>query len=198
MPASDKQREHPKLILASSSPRRQELLKGLGLDFLVVPADIEEAAEGDPRSQVEQLAEMKAQAVAAQFPDSLVIGADTVVVLDRRILGKPVDADDAKRMLTALSGRTHEVATGVSLVHRASGRTKTASEVTRVAFGRLTDDQIERYIASGEPMDKAGAYGIQSLGATLIERVDGCYFNVVGLPLYRLARMLEAFGIRVV
>ena len=186
------------LILASASPRRKELLERLGLEFRTVPAEVDERpiAEGirDPERLVTALAEAKAKAVARAHPGALVIGADTVVVLDGEILGKPSDESEARRMLSRLSGRTHHVYTGVAVVDGASGRFHVCAEVTAVTFGRLTEELIDRYVRTGEPLDKAGAYGIQGLGATLVERVEGCYFNVVGLPLFRLARLLEAFG----
>lgn len=192
---------HPDLVLASASPRRRELLLDLGLQFQVVPADVDEgpiaAAIRDPERLVSALAEAKAKSVSSKHPEALVIGADTVVVLDGAILGKPADEIEAKAMLARLSGRTHRVYTGVAVVHGRSRRTKVCAEVTGVTFGTLTAEVIERYVRTGEPLDKAGAYGIQGLGATLVERVDGCYFNVVGLPIYRLARLLEEFGLDV-
>jgi len=173
-------------------------LERLGLEFRTVPAEIDERpiAEGirDPVRLVKALAEAKARAVARAHPEALVIGADTVVVLDGDILGKPSDESEACEMLSRLSGRTHHVYTGVAVVDGTSGRSQACAEVTAVTFGRLTEDLIDRYVRTGEPLDKAGAYGIQGLGATLVERVEGCYFNVVGLPLFRLARLLEAFG----
>lgn len=186
------------LVLASASPRRRELLERLGVEFRTVPAEVDERPIAEqvrePARLVTLLAETKAKAVAREHPRALVIGADTVVVLDGEILGKPSDAREARRMLARLSGRTHHVYTGVAVVDGESGRSESCAEVTAVTFGRLTDEQIERYVQTGEPLDKAGAYGIQGIGATLVERVEGCFFNVVGLPLFRLSRLLEAFG----
>ena len=187
------------LILASASPRRRRLLEGLSLAFRVIPAEFEEGGHRGqaPCEVAAALAEGKALAVARRHPESLVIGADTIVVVDGEILGKPKDAGEAKSMLRRLSGRTHTVKTGVCLARVCESFVRTEVESTEVTFGELSDDLIERYVATGEPMDKAGAYGIQEVGATLVRRVDGCYFNVVGLPLFRLARMLEAAGIQI-
>lgn len=189
----------PKIVLASASPRRRALLSDLGLSFAVEPARFDESqvTDGDPVARAKALADGKALDVAGRHPDALVIGADTIVVIDGTILGKPEDEEDARRMLRLLSGRTHRVYTGVSLRHLASGRHALEVEATDVTFGPLTDEQIARYVATGEPMDKAGAYGIQGYGATLVRGIHGCYFNVVGLPLYRLARMLALFGVEV-
>ncbi|HLS91098.1 MAG TPA: Maf family protein [Limnochordia bacterium] len=189
----------PKIILASASPRRRALLADLNLAFDVEPAPFDEASVNAsvPEELVMALARGKARAVAKRHPDALVIGADTAVIIDGEVLGKPRDVQDAHRMLRRLAGRTHRVLTGVALCHLATGREAVAYESTDVTFGPLSDDEIARYIATGEPMDKAGAYGIQGYGAVLVQGVKGCYFNVVGLPLYRLARMLRAFGVEV-
>jgi len=189
----------PKIVLASSSPRRRALLSDLRLVFAVEPAAFDEASVPvtAPEEWVKALADGKALDVARRHPEALVIGADTIVVIDGQILGKPKDQADARRMLKLLSGRTHRVFTGVSLRHLSSGRRLVEVEATDVTFGSLTDDVITRYIATGEPMDKAGAYAIQGYGATLVQSIRGCYFNVVGLPLYRLARMLAFFGVEV-
>lgn len=189
----------PRLILASASPRRRELLAGLGLPFEAISTEIDEerVQEPTPDRLVRRLAREKADSVARQHPEAIVIGADTVVVHAGDVLGKPRDTSDAAAMLRRLSGETHHVYTGVAVVRRADGRALVEHEVTAVTFGELAPRAIERYVASGEPMDKAGAYGIQGVGATLVRRVEGCYFNVVGLPLYRLARMLAAFGIEI-
>ncbi len=182
------------LILASASPRRRELLAQAGISCTVRPADIPEdplPAE-DPTAYVVRLARQKAQTVfdAAGDPAALVLGADTTVTLDSRILGKPADAGDARRMLRLLSGRTHRVITGVALVSAAGAQV--AAEVTAVRFLTLSDAEIDAYIATGEPMDKAGAYAIQGRAARWIPRVEGCYFNVVGLPLALVGTMLAA------
>lgn len=187
------------LVLASASPRRRELLDTIGVPFEVVPADFDEDSitESAPDRLVGSLAIGKARAVSSCFPERIVLGADTVVVLDYDVLGKPTSEQEAIEMLSRLAGRTHRVYTGVALLCAASGREEIAHEVTEVSMGPLTGEMIERYVASGEPMDKAGAYGIQGLGSTLVQSIRGCYFNVVGLPLYRLGRMLTTFGIHV-
>ncbi|UCH33195.1 MAG: septum formation inhibitor Maf [Armatimonadota bacterium] len=191
------------IILASASPRREALLKQIGLPFRVEPSGVsEEKAQrpGDPASFVEQAALAKAEDVAARVRDGLVLGADTVVVVGGRVLGKPTSAAEAREMLASLSGVTHDVYTGLALVQVEDGsvrRRRTAHEATRVTFRRLSRDDIEGYVATGEPMDKAGAYGIQGRGAVLVERIEGCYSNVVGLPVARLVEMLRDFGISV-
>jgi septum formation protein len=187
-----------RLILASSSPRRRELLTQAGFTFEVHPAHIPEdpLPNEDPIAYVVRLARAKAEAVFEKIssqesaPPQVVLGADTTVTLDNHILGKPADAADAARMLRLLSGRTHRVITGVALA--SAQRTEVAAEVTGVRFLTLSDEEIAAYIATGEPMDKAGAYGIQGRAARWIPRVEGCYFNVVGLPLALVSVMLEA------
>lgn len=185
-------------LLASSSPRRRHLLDVLGIPFSVATRAVSEEAEPDwaPGDTVEKLALRKAQAVALDYPDSLVLGADTLVSLDDRILGKPDDASDAVRMLQMLSGRTHQVYTGLALVLSADRRQAVRHEATDVTFSELTEAEIRSYVASGAPMDKAGSYGIQDdLGATFVSSVNGDYYAVVGLPLHLLYRMLrEDFG----
>ncbi|MDA8097643.1 MAG: Maf family protein [Clostridia bacterium] len=185
------------LVLASASPRRRELLSNIGLDFTVVPGNIDEPLLDGlaPWVQAEALALAKARFVARQLSDSVVLGADTIVVLDGQILGKPADESGARAMLQFLQGREHVVHTGVALVDATKGRELTASESTHVRFGRLDRLDIDWYVSTGEPMDKAGAYGVQGLGSMFIEGINGCYFNVVGLPLRRVALMLKEFGI---
>ncbi len=184
----------PHLVLASASPRRRELLTQAGYAFEVQPAHVNEDLRPgeDPIAYVVRLARDKAQAVFADVndPNAIVLGADTTVTLDSHILAKPEDAADAARMLRLLSGRTHRVITGVAVVTAKS--TEVAAEVTGVQFLTLSDEEIAAYVATGEPMDKAGAYGIQGLAAKWIPRVEGCYFNVVGLPLALVSTMLEA------
>jgi len=182
------------LVLASASPRRRELLTRLGLSFTVRPALGPETWPGlDPGPSVEVLADRKAAEVAADAADSLTLAADTVVVLDGDVLGKPADAEEAHAMLRRLSGATHTVYTGLALHHPASRRTVTAHEATAVTFAPLSDEEIARYVAGGSPMDKAGAYGIQDdHGALFVARIDGDYYNVVGLPLHRLYQTLRA------
>ena len=181
------------LILASASPRRKELLTQAGFTFEVRAAHLNEdpRPEEDPIAYVTRLAREKAQAVfdAGGNAEAVVLGADTTVTLDNHMLGKPEDAADAARMLRLLSGRTHRVITGVAVV--TARRVEVAAEVTGVRFLTLSDEEIAAYVATGEPMDKAGAYGIQGRAARWIPRVEGCYFNVVGLPLALVTTMLE-------
>ena len=183
------------LILASASPRRRELLEKLQMPFAVVVSDCDETLpDGIPaESAAEMLAVRKAAAVAKLHPDAIVIGADTTVILDGEILGKPADPADCKRMLHALSGRQHQVITGVAVFH--GGRSLSFSDTTQVQFYPLTVEEIDAYAASDEPYDKAGAYGIQGQGALLIEGIRGDYYNVMGLPVAKLARILRKFGI---
>ncbi|MGZ4789545.1 MAG: Maf family protein [Terriglobales bacterium] len=187
-----------RLILASASPRRRELLAQAGFTFEVFPAQVNEdpRPDEDPITYVVRLARDKAQAVYAQFNDSeiLVLGADTTVTLDGHILAKPENSADATRMLRMLSGRTHRVITGVAVA--SSTGIEVAAEVTGVQFLTITDEKIAAYIATGEPMDKAGAYGIQGHAARWIPRIEGCYFNVVGLPLALVTTMLETALLR--
>jgi len=184
-----------RLVLASASPRRRELLTQAGFTFEVRAAHVNEdpRPDEDPIAYVVRLAREKAEAVYAELhdPEILVLGADTTVTLDRHILAKPEDPADACRMLRMLSGRTHRVITGVAIAF-ASG-TELAAEVTGVQFLTVTEDEIAAYVATGEPMDKAGAYGIQGSAAKWIPRIEGCYFNVVGLPLALVSTMLKAF-----
>lgn len=187
-----------RLILASASPRRRELLAQAGFTFEVHPAHVNEDPRPgeDPIGYVVRLAREKAESVFAEISSvgpassQVVLGADTTVTLDGQILAKPADAADAARMLRMLSGRTHRVVTGVAVA--TASHTEVAAEVTGVQFLTLSDEEIAAYIATGEPMDKAGAYGIQGYAAKWIPRVQGCYFNVVGLPLALVATMLEA------
>lgn len=185
-----------RLILASQSPRREALLRQAGLEFEISPSDVEERLSEtlSPAEAAETLALEKARWVAARLSEGLVIGADTVVVVGRQILGKPAGAEDARAMLGLLSGREHEVITGIAVVDAGSGRSRSDSVTTAVSFAPLSQEIIDRYVATGEPLDKAGAYAIQGFGALLIEGIQGCYNNVVGLPLRRLAEMLGEFG----
>jgi septum formation protein len=189
------------LILASASPRRCELLRNAGIDFRVEPAHVpEQALRGEPAVQYAQrLARDKALAIFARHPDNVVLGADTVVVVDEHLLGKPRDEQDAARMLRLLSGRTHNVITGVCLL--APAYEQTEAEATEVRFASLSERVIANYIATGEPIDKAGAYAIQGIASRWVEGIEGCYFNVVGLPVPRVHRMLRrmesATGVRV-
>ena len=186
------------LILASASPRRQELLRGLGLHFEIRTADIDESM--DPArgaaAEVARISREKALAVQKQAGDDVVIiAADTIVCVDDRILGKPHTKEEAAQMLRLLSGRTHQVRTGVTVLR--GTRAVTEVETAEVRFRALSDREIEAYIATGEPMDKAGSYGIQGRAAIFVEGICGDYFNVMGLPLCRLSQILEQFGISV-
>lgn len=185
-----------KLILASSSPRRQEILSSLGYVFTAEAADIDETIDKNmpPPQTVMDFAAAKAGSVHEKYPGDVVVGADTLVFLDGVALGKPNDEAQAAAMLRSLSGRRHEVFTGVAVLSRHGEETFFAR--TAVRFYELTDEFIARYIATGEPMDKAGAYGIQRYGALLVEGIEGDYFNVVGLPVAALSRRLDALGIR--
>lgn len=184
------------VILASASPRRKELLSLIFGEFRVIPSDFDESTLShieDPARAVVHSSLEKGRYVASRFPGSLIVAADTVVVVDSAILGKPTDDSDAERMLRLLSGRTHQVYTGVTVAQ--NGIERSGYESTDVEFRELTDDVMSRYIATGEPMDKAGAYAIQGRGAVLIRGIRGCYFNVVGLPLHRLSEILEESGV---
>jgi septum formation protein len=186
-----------KLILASASPRRALLLKQVGIPFQVIPSTVNEAVEGfTPEETVVKLALAKARQVAAGFSDGLVLGADTVVVYQDTVLGKPRSAHEARRMLLQLSGGEHRVITGLALVDAARGGYQTASSETRVWMRALESELIDAYVATGEPMDKAGAYGIQEKAAFFVERIEGCYFNVVGLPLTQLYLLLSRMEIK--
>ena len=182
------------LILASGSPRRRELLALFGHPFAVHPADIDETMDPGkrPYDEVARLSREKALAVPREEGDA-VIAADTVVVCDDRILGKPRSAEEAKRMLGLLSGRAHQVMTGCTVLYR--DRAETFTEVTQVHFRPLSQEEIDRYVATKEPMDKAGAYGIQAAGALLVQGLTGDYFNVMGLPIAALARTLREMGV---
>ncbi|MDR0819492.1 MAG: Maf family protein [Oscillospiraceae bacterium] len=184
------------IILASASPRRRELIERLGLTFTVIPAKSELSAEpGEaPELSVVRIAKAKAEEIAAGSNDlRLIISADTIVVIDGKILGKPADADDAANMLAELSSKTHEVITAVTLLK--NGGALEFTERTFVTFREITPAEINAYVSSGEPLDKAGAYGIQGLGGMFIERIDGDYYNVVGLPICALSIALKRFGI---
>ncbi|MFL5483094.1 MAG: Maf family protein [Gemmatimonadaceae bacterium] len=185
-----------KVILASGSPRRRQLLELIGIPHEVRPSNIDETMRPReaPRRHAERLAREKASVIASREPQVVTIAADTIVVINRKVLGKPRDADDARRMLSMLSGREHTVITAVAV---ARGRKlRSAIEEVKVKFRRLRADEIDAYIATGEPMDKAGAYGIQGFGATIVECVNGDYFAVMGLPLARLVMLLRDLGVR--
>ena len=185
------------IILASQSPRRKELLGQMGLrGFKVTSPEVDETVDEHlpPAQVVEELSRRKAMAVARHADgDDLIIAADTVVALEGAVLGKPAGEADAARMLSALAGRTHHVYTGLTVIQ--GDRVVTQHECTTVTFRELEPEEISHYIATGEPMDKAGAYGIQGLGAMLVSGIEGDYFNVVGLPIFRLSRILAGFGL---
>lgn len=185
-----------RIILASQSPRRRELLERMGLtQFDIIPAQGEERADPAlaPAQLVEELSRQKAAEIAQTHPDALIIAADTVVSVDGRVLGKPHSRQEAVDMLTALSGREHVVYSGLTVWYQ--GRSTTQHEATEVRFRTLTVQDITHYVATGEPMDKAGAYGIQGYGCTLVEGISGDYYNVMGLPVCRLAQILAGFGV---
>jgi septum formation protein len=189
----------PPFILASSSPRRRELLRQVGLDFAVDPADVDERMlPGEsPEAFAVRVAVNKARAAAGRAGHGIVIAADTIVVLGDEVLGKPADPRDAARMLGLLSGKEHRVLTGLAVMDVRSGRMETRLASTKVWFRKLDRREIEAYVATGEPLDKAGAYGIQEKGSLLVQRIEGCYFNVVGLPLALLGETLVSFGVDV-
>ena len=180
------------LVLASASPRRSELLRNAGISFQVEPAHVPEVPlpQETPLAYAQRLAREKALVVFARHPNEVVLGADTVVVVDNHLLEKPANAEDAARMLRLLSGRLHQVITGVCVV--APGFERTEAEITEVSFSPLSDEEIAGYVRTGEPMDKAGAYGIQGIASRWVKGIEGCYFNVVGLPVHRVYRLLRA------
>jgi septum formation protein len=184
-----------RLILASASPRRAELLRAAGIEFDVHPAHVDERVLADeaPDAYVRRVSAAKALVVAERFTRAVVLAADTTVVSDRHILGKPIDVEDARRMLHMLSGRTHEVLTGVTL-RGPDTQLDIRTDSTTVEFARLTDGEIDWYVASGEPMDKAGAYAIQGLASRFVTRIVGSYSNVVGLPVAMVHEMLKPFA----
>ncbi len=186
-----------KLILASASPRRAELLRDAGMPFIVISSAVDETPfPGEPaQDHVLRLANAKAELVAARaIGPAIVIAADTIVLLEGHILGKPRSSDDARHMLEKLSGRTHSVLTGVALIRLPDAESRTFVETTQVHFARLSSEEISRYLATGEPHDKAGAYAIQGRAGRYIPRIEGCFFNVVGLPLARLQHALTELG----
>ncbi len=188
-----------KIVLASKSPRRRKLLEQIGFTFDVVVSDYDEGHHSTaiaPSDYASELAWEKAKSVEAKLnAHSLVIGADTIVVLDDNILNKPADERDAFRMLKTLSGRTHTVYTGLAIIDTETGRTIRDVKATKVTFRELSDEEITAYIATGSPLDKAGAYGIQDdYGAVFISQIEGCYYNIVGLPLEMLYTMLKQFS----
>lgn len=195
LPESVNRGDKMKLILASSSPRRIELLRKLGLEFEVMPPIWEtKIMSDDPVEVAEYIALEKARAVAGFLTEGIVIGADTIVYVDGRMLGKPKDVEEAKMFLRMLSGKVHDVITGIALINAANNREIVDHEITKVKFRELSDEEINWYVSTGEPLDKAGAYAIQGLGCLFIEKIEGDFFNVVGLPLAKLYVMLKQMG----
>lgn len=185
-----------RIILASKSPRRKEILQNLGIDFEIITKETDETSDiCEPSRLVKELSFRKGKAVYDELRDdsALIISSDTVVTIDNKILGKPKSAEDAAEMLKTLSSRSHQVVSGVTLIY--NGITLTDSETTEVKFSSLSDDVIERYVATNEPMDKAGSYAVQGLASMMIEGINGCYFNVVGFPVHRFSKMLREIGI---
>ena len=172
----------PKIILASASPRRAEILRTVNWPFEALPLDIDETRKAgeDAATYVQRVARAKAEAAARRRPRAMIVGADTVVVISEQILGKPIDQDDARTMLRQLSGQWHQVLTGVALIVGATSESRVAYETTEVKFAVMSPDEIDWYVSSGEPMDKAGAYGIQGYGAALVERIEGDFFDDIG------------------
>jgi len=193
MEKPDSAAERPRLILASGSPRRRELLQRMGYDFAVVSPDVDESVDEPPRQAVAILARRKALAAAEGRTEGVVLAADTLVSLDGHSLGKPRDGAEARAMLKALSGREHEVFTGVCLVDCKTGRQAVHVERTGVRFRVLTDGEIDSYVASGDPLDKAGAYGIQGGAGAFVEEISGSYENVMGLPVGSAGLLLKKF-----
>lgn len=188
-----------KIILASSSPRRKQLLEQLGLSFEIIPSDIEEVIEPQLslREQAESLALQKAQAVAEKVAEGIVLGADTLVALGNEIIGKPQDEQDAKRILKKLRDRQHTVVTGFVLIDKETNRTIVKSVETKVWFRKFSSEEIDAYVARENLMDKSGAYAITGIAAVFIEKIEGDFYNVVGLPLFTLARELNKLGVSV-
>jgi septum formation protein len=189
-----------KIILASGSPRRKELLTSLGLEFEVIKSDFEEDIENKIFSNelIINLAEEKVKDVAKKTKKpSIIIGADTVVIIDNEILGKPLNEQDAFNMLKKLSNRTHKVVTAIAIFDTEKNKMASEAVTSKVTFKELSDDEIKKYIKTGEPMDKAGSYGIQAYGGLFVNDINGCYFNIVGLSIHKLGEMLKSFGINI-
>ncbi|MCC6347220.1 MAG: septum formation inhibitor Maf [Nitrospirales bacterium] len=197
--AAGERRPPVRIVLASASPRRREILEKAGLRFTVDAGEYEEdmGLHLPPHRLARHLSGEKAKAVAPRHRDALLIAADTFIVFRDRLLGKPHTAEAAREMLSALSGKTHSVITGFTLLDTASRKRVSGSVETKVSFKRLTGEEIEAYIATKEPLDKAGAYAIQGVGAVLIRKIEGDYFNVMGLPLSAVADALKKFGVRI-
>ncbi len=187
------------IVLASASPRRREILRALGLHFAVDPSkkpEPERGREEPVETYVVRVAKSKAQEVAARHSGGLIVGADTIVVLGRRILGKPASEREARKMLAQLSGRWHEVYSGICLIDNARGRSKSAGSRSRVHMRRISRAEIDWYISTREYRDKAGGYAIQGFASLFIDRIEGCYFNIVGFPVYTFAQLARSLGLR--
>jgi septum formation protein len=192
-----KQKRH--IVLASASPRRKELLEKLGLKIEVDPSESSEDLSGNlsPEDLAKSISVEKAKTVASRYPDAVIIAADTFGVLGKKLLGKPHTGEEARKMLLEMSGKSHRVITGFTVLDTRTGKIVTKSTETRVYFKKLTRSEIDLYVNTGEPLDKAGAYAIQGLGAVIVEKISGDYYNVVGLPLNALTEVLKEFGIKV-
>ncbi len=185
-----------KIILASASPRRKELLEKIGLKFEIDSSDVTEDLQSDipPRELVKKLSMEKAHAVVKKYDDAIIIAADTIGVFEGKIIGKPHTTTEAKKMLNMLNGKSHLVITGYTIIDTKTNKTVSKSVATKVYFRKMTGDEIDAYIKTGEPLDKAGAYAIQGLGALIVEKIEGDYYNVIGLPLSALVVSLKDFG----
>ena len=189
----------PRIILASASPARGHLLRQIGISFKVIPSRISEPKISVTKeTQIQDLALTKARHVAGKVKRGLVIGADTIIVHRRKIIGKPRNRKEARKILNRLNGSTHSVVTGIAIVDAATRKEATSSVKTSVKIKRMSDQEIESYVTTGEPLGKAGAYAVQGKGAIFIEKINGCYYNVVGLPLPKLAEMLEKFHVSLI
>ena len=188
-----------KIILASASPRRKELLEKIGLKFDVEPSDDEEdiTSEIEPQKLVQQIAIKKAESVAVRYKDAIIIAADTIGVIGNKVIGKPHTANEARKMLKEISGKSHSVITGFTVLDTATNKILSRTVNTEVYIKKLTKQEIDAYVKTGEPLDKAGAYAIQGLGAVIVEKIEGDYYNVMGLPLNALTEALNEFGISV-
>jgi septum formation protein len=184
-----------RIILASASPRRHQLFRLLFNNFEIIESKINEdlAYEIEPVQLVQHLAQLKAQNVAEQIPEGIIVGADSIVVIGKKVLGKPINIMEAREMLTALSGKTHEVFTGIAIIEKPSNQMQIISTVTAVTFRSIENWEIERYIEIGNPYDKAGAYGIQNEAAIFIEKISGCYYNVMGFPVNAVYQAIRPF-----
>jgi septum formation protein len=188
-----------KIILASASPRRKELLEKIGLKFEVEPGDINEELQSDlpPQELAKKLSQEKALAVSKKYSDAIIIAADTIGVFEGKIVGKPRTSTEATKMLRMLNGKSHLVVTGFTIIDTKTGKTVSKSVETTVYFRKLTEAEIDAYVKTGEPLDKAGGYALQGLGALIVEKITGDFYNVIGLPLSALVESLKTFGVKV-